>query len=291
MRLILLFCLSSLSLLQAQLLPEALGTFPADTTALEYDNLSALRKLPNYQELRQQYSSDALRRVKQTFLLLGIPEDQLSQVVTASGPNGFFGLVEGNFQAKTATKKAIEQNFSRATLHGGSALCSPNAVCIFFPDQHPGSAAFGNLEQLRAMLGVSAGHSPAINTDHSFTKLLTGLDDRAPVIGIAPGSEIRELLKNVAPQALSSRFDLSQMLPAIEGVGYGVEIDTNAHLTINLLCSSQAESKLLTSTLNAASNLQRMAAFATNDSLPFRNLIATPAGSMVRLRLDAKLIP
>lgn len=289
MRSLLLFCLCSVALVQAQLLPQALATFPADTISLEFDNLAALRKLPNYQALRQQYSSDELRRVKQTLLRLGIGEDQLSEVVTASGPNGFFGLLEGNFDVETATRNATKQNFSRTSLSGGPAFCSSSGVCVYFPVRAPRNASFGTLAQLRAMADITATHSPALDTNPLFAKLLGVLNKREPILGIAPGSEIKNLLNDAAPKNLSSLIDLPRYLPDIEGVGYSIDIDGKAHLTAYLLCRSEAESQTLSHTLNAASSLQQITRLAMDDALPFQNLKATPAGPIVKLSLDAKL--
>jgi hypothetical protein len=286
---LLLLYLFSFSFLRAELLPSALQTFPADTKSLECDNLTMLRQLPNYRDLRQQYSSESLQRVKSTLLTMGISEDQLAEVVTASGPGGFYGLVAGKFASATVAKKAAEQKLPRTALGTGSAYCSPDNVCLFLSGHNDGSASFGTLEQLRAMLAVSQGHAPSVKSNSSFTTILNEMDLHAPVVGLAPGSEISQLVKGAVPSELSSRFDLSQWLSKVESFGYSIRIDTSAHLDVHLLCKSEADSKLLSNTLNAVGSLQRMAALAVGNSWSFRNLSATPSGSMVALKLDAAL--
>jgi len=285
----LLLYLFSVSFARAQLLPKALETFPANTQSLECDNLAMLRQLPNYRDLRQQYANDSLKRVKDTLLLLGISEDQLSEVVTASGPGGFFGLLSGNFQSATVARKAAAQKFQRTALGTGSAFCSPDNLCVFLAGHNDGNASFATLEQLRAMLAVRQGQAPAVKSNSSFAAILAELDLHAPVVGLAPGSEITQLVKDAVPSELSSRFDLSQWFSKVESLGYSIRIDSSAHLDVRLLCKSEADSRLLSNTLNAAGGLQRMTAFAVGDSWSFRNLSATPSGRMVALKLDAAL--
>lgn len=122
-----------------------------------------------------------------------------------------------------------------------------------------------------------------------FAKLLDGLDHRAPVMGIAPGSEIKDLIKNVVPQNLSSLINLQPQIAEIKGFGYSIDIDFRAHLTADLLCQSESASSSLSNTISTASRLQEVARLAMDDVLPFRNLKATSSGSLVKLTLDAKL--
>ncbi|HSU32923.1 MAG TPA: hypothetical protein VLJ11_16980 [Bryobacteraceae bacterium] len=277
------------SFVRAELLPNALETFPANTVSLERDNLAMLRQLPNYGELRKQYSSDSLQRVKGTLLALGISEDQLSEVVTASGPGGFFGLVSGKFQSAAVARKAAGQKFQRTALGTGSAYCSPDNLCVFLSGRNDGNASFATLDQLRAMLAVRQGQAPSVKSNSSYMSILAEMDLHAPVVGLAPGSEITQLVKDAVPQELSSRFDLSQWFSRVESLGYSIRIDASAHLNVHLLCKSESDSKLLSNTLNAAGGLQRMAALAVGNAWSFRNLSATPSGRMVELKFDAAL--
>jgi hypothetical protein len=139
------------------------------------------------------------------------------------------------------------------------------------------------------MLNVRNGHAPAVASNPSFRDILAGMDLHAPVVGLAPGSEIKELMKEVIPPELASRYDFSQWFSSIESLGYSIRMDTSAHLSAHLLCKSETASRLLTSTLNAASSFQRMAAMAVGDSMLFRNLSAVSTGRIVALKLDAKL--
>jgi hypothetical protein len=103
----------------AVLLQEAITAFPAQTTSLEYDALGKLRKLPDYQNLRKQYSGEGLDHAQRDLALLGVSEEQLREVITASGPNGFFGLMAGNFQLDAVAKEAAKHGMTKIALEDG----------------------------------------------------------------------------------------------------------------------------------------------------------------------------
>src|ERR1700761_8634011 len=83
--------------LRAQIIPESLQDFPAQTESLEYDNLAALRALPNYEALKQRFSGKPLQRLKTALTQLNVPESQVSEIVMANSPNNFYGLISGTF--------------------------------------------------------------------------------------------------------------------------------------------------------------------------------------------------
>lgn len=278
--------LSSLPFLRADLLSDALQTFPANTQSLEYDNLAVLRRLPDYNELRKKYTSDALKRVKNTLSQVNISEDQLSEVVTAAGPNVFFGLIAGNFNSATAEQQATTHSLTRSELSAGPAFCSQDGTCLLFPKDKNGRAAFGTLAQLRAIADVQEGHAPNIKSNADFAALLAKMDLTTPIVGLAPGSEIGQLTKNVMPPSL----DLSSWYSSVKSFGYSISTDTQAHLSVELLCTSSSRGTLVRNALNAASAVQRMAAaMSMGSAFPVSNLRATASGPMVSFQFDAKL--
>jgi hypothetical protein len=163
--------------------------FPVQTISLEYDNLASLRLLPNYASLRQQYSGEGLQRVQKALLSLGISEDQLSEVVTASGQNGFFGLLAGSFRPVLA-REAVKHGMTQSVLEEGTVICSKEDICFSFPAGEIGHALFGTLAQLRAISDVRMGRSASMRANPTFLSLLNRMAPRAPVFGFAPGREI-----------------------------------------------------------------------------------------------------
>jgi hypothetical protein len=276
--------------LQAELLPEALPAFPAQTTGLEYDALSTLRALPNYRSLRKQYSGEGLQRAEKDLLLLGISEDQLSEVVTAAGPNGFFGLLAGGFHAASAAREAARHAMAQSALEDGPVFCAADGFCFLLPNGEEGRVFFGTLAQLHAISDVRQGRAPSLRANATFTTLIGRMEPHAPVFGIAPGSEIGQWIGDSIPPALSSRIDVSRLFSGIEVFAYSVKLDSKAHVALSLFCTSEQSASLLKDALSAASGLERAAAMAAGSaSMPFNNMTVGSNARMVAVNLDAPI--
>jgi hypothetical protein len=276
--------------LQAQLLQDAVSAFPAQTYALEYDSLSSLRSLPNYRNLRQQYSGEGMQRAQKDLLMLGISEDQLREVVTASGPNGFFGLLAGGFYSATAAREAAKHGMTESTLEAGSVFCSKDGFCFLFPAREEGRALFATPNQLRAIFDVRHGRAPSLRTNTPFVDLVSRMEPRSPVFGIAPGSELSQWIGGSIPESISSRLDLTRLFSNIETFGYSVKLDSKAHVSLNLICSSEQAGRLVSDTLSAASGLEHAAALAVGSyAMPFDKMLVRSSGRTVSVNLDAPI--
>jgi hypothetical protein len=284
-----LFCLLT-GALHAELLPEAVLAFPAQTTSLEYDALTNLRALPNYANLRKQYSGEGLQRAQKDLLLLGISENLLTEVTTAAGPNGFFGLLAGSFNSAQAAKEATRHGMTPSTFEDGPVFCSNDGFCFLFPAGEEGRALFGTLTQLHAISDVRQGRAQSLRSNATFMNLLSRMEPHSPVFGVAPGSEIGQWIGDSIPAAMSSRFDVTRLFANIESFGYSVKLDSKAHVSLNLFCTSEQSGTVLKDTLSAASGLERAAAIAAGSSaLPFNNMIVSSSGRMVAVSLDAPI--
>lgn len=278
----------AVTVVQAQLLQEAVAAFPAQTTSFEYDALSTLRRLPNYSSLRKQYSGEGLQRVQKDLQLLGISEDQVSEVVTAAGPNGFFGLLAGSFHAPSVAKEAAKHGIAQSTLEDGPVYCLKDGTCVLLIQQEEGHAFFGTIDQVRAISEVRQGRALSLGTNATFTDLQSRIDQRSPVVGFAPGREIGDWIGPSIPQAISSRLDLTRLFSSIQNFGYSVKLDSKAHVGLNLICSSEQAGTVLRDALSAASGLERAAAMAAGSSaMPFDNMAVQSSGRMVAVSLDA----
>ena len=276
--------------LQAELLPEAVPAFPAQTTSLEYDALSTLRALPNYRSLRKQYSGEGLQHAQKDLMALGISEDQLSEVVTAAGSNGFFGLLAGSFHAAAAAKEAAKHNMAQSALDDGPVFCAADGFCFLLPNGEEGRVFFGTLAQLRTISDVRQGRASSLRANPTFMNLIGRMESHAPVFGIAPGSEIGQWIGDSIPPAMSSRIDVSRLFSGIEDFAYSVRLDSKAHVALSLFCTSEQSAGLLRDALSAASGLERAAAVASGSaSMPFNNMTVSSSGRIVAVNLDAPI--
>ncbi len=284
-----LFCCSAFAGV-APLLPDAAAAFPAQTVSLEYDALSRLRLLPNYSSLRKQYSGEGLQRVQKDLLAMGIAEGQLTEVVTAAGQNGFFGMLAGTFRSSAVIKEAARHAILPGALEDGPVLCAKEGTCLLLLSKEEGRGFFGTREQLKAISDVRQGRAPSLETNATYIDLKTRMDPQSPVLGFAPGSEISDWIGSSIPQSIAARLDLSHLFSGIETFGYSVKLDSKAHVGLNLMCSSEQAGTLLKDALSAASGLERAAAMAGGSgALPFDHMAVQSSGRLVAVNLDAPL--
>jgi len=275
--------------MRAELLSEAVASFPIKTISLEYDALSKLRLLPNYNNLRKQYSGEGLQRAGKDLLLMGVAENQLTEVVTASGPNGFFGMLAGNFHAQTVAREALKNGIAQsAALEDGPVFCSKQGTCLLLVAKEDGRGFFGTQEQLRSISEVRQRRAPSLETNATFVDIANRLDRQSPVIGFAPGREIGEWIGSGIPPTISARLDLANLFSGIETFGYSVKLDSKAHVGLTLICTSEQAGTLLRNALTAAGGLERAAAVAAGSAaMPFDNMAVQSSGRLVAVNLDA----
>jgi hypothetical protein len=248
------------SSLHGQVLAEALLALPASTQSLEYDNLGELRKLPNYAQLRGQYSGAPLRDVRSALSRIGISEDDLQEVVTAAGPGGFYGVVAGMFSRKATLKLA-----ARAGVEGDEFLCPNIKVCVVFLGDS--LAGFGSLAQVKDMVETRRGALARLSSNKAFVDLIHMADASAPILGVGATSELERWIDH----------RLSGLLPVIKRFGYSVKLAGTAHVNLTLECESELSAAGLHQVLNAL-NLAK-------NKLPFERMEVDSARAFIDLKL------
>jgi hypothetical protein len=276
------FCTSAL--MHAELLSQALLFFPASTKSLEYENLAQLRKLPDYAKLRQQYSGAALDRAEATFSKLGITEDSIAEAVSTIGSADLYGIVSGSFSGIEARKQAAKTAFRQLTLGNKNVYCSDTEVCVLFLEDSV--AAFGKVEDLKAILRARQGITPRLGEKTPISDLLAKADLHAPVIGIAPGSELNNFIGDDIPGGYLSKANLSKLLATISLFQYSVRLDNKAHLNMNLSCATSLEAAALSQSL---STLNALHSISSSDTASFDHLAANSSEKLVHLTMDVSL--
>ena len=285
------FCLLAGSV-HADLLPEALLAFPVETTVLEYDSLSTLRALPNYPEVRKQYSGASFERTQKDLSALGISEDQIMEAVMATGPNGFFGLLAGTLRPPSATE-AVKQGMTAGVLEKQAVFCAEDGMCFLFSTREGGRVWFGTIVQLRAICDVMLGRAPSLRNNADLSELVGRMEAHTPVIGVAPGSKFLLWAGSGVSRALSS-LNLTNISTDIQSFGYSVTFDGNGHaglnhVGLNLVCRSEQSASVLRALLAAAGGLEHVASLSGVGALPFNNMVVSSAGRLVAVKLDAPM--
>lgn len=247
----LLLLLLSVALTRADVLPDALLLFPSDTKSVEYDNLGELRRLPNYQKLRQQYALNAtLQRALLSFRKLGITEEDVQEVVTGSNAGGLYGIALGTFSGEDAWKRATRAAFTKAVIEEEPIVCPKGPVCVWFFED--ATAVFGSYAQIRRMIEARNGTIPRLLTNATLTDLLTHHEHSAPLVGVGPGSDIIRWIGETIP------LGLTKILENVQWFSYAVSFPSVPHIEMKLLCSSEADAQTLQQVLSALNTLHQL---------------------------------
>jgi hypothetical protein len=183
------------ALSRAQGARDALSSFPADTQQMVYSNLAQLRALPDYSRVRQWIFNPQLRRFEDFLLSMGTdPEKDVDEVTLGwrgdPATSAYFGLAEGRLDPDRVHDLAVYEKIP-IQQYDGYDIFSFNVgdrddISFVFLDT--GSAAFGRLSDLKALLDVRAGSRPALNSVTEFANGEAELEGTAPQWGIARGS-------------------------------------------------------------------------------------------------------
>ncbi len=247
----LLLLLLSVALTRADVLPDALLLFPADTKSVEYDNLGELRRLPNYQTLRQQYALSAtLQRALLSFRKLGITEDAVQQVITGSNAEGLYGIALGTFSGEDAWKRATRAAFTKAVIEKEQIVCPKGPVCVWFFED--ATAVFGSYAQIRRMIEARNGTIARLLTNATLTDLLTHHEQSAPLVGVGPGSDVIRWIGETIPRGLT------RILENVQWFSYAVSFPSIPHIEMKLVCSSEADAQTLQQVLSALSAIRQV---------------------------------
>src|SRR5439155_16621790 len=153
---------------------EAVSSFPADSQQLTYVNLSEMRSLANYPQIRQRLFTSQLRNFEDSLRSTGNdPEKDVDEVVvgtriqaTQGGAlGGIFGVAQGHFQAGETEQyyrraKLPTSEYDDQRLYPVGSSEARSQLCFTFLSAS--LAAFGRLSDLKALLDTRRGTRPAL---------------------------------------------------------------------------------------------------------------------------------
>lgn len=264
---------------------EALSSFPSDTQQIAYADLSQLRGLPNYEEIRLGLFNRQMQTLEEFLKTIGNdPEKDATEVAlgwrgNALGAGAMFGLAGGNFdpirgQAMFDKTQLASIHYRGLTLDTYDSSLDRDA--LYFTFLSSGLAAFGRLQDLRALIDVRLGDRPSLDSNSQFVNWEAELEGSAPEWGITTGKAAGKL---VAPWFTGSTdkhskpIDVSSLLVPVEAVLYRIDWNGNFTANISVICHQQDQAAALAQLLslwqssNAAAALgasPQMASFVQN---------------------------
>jgi hypothetical protein len=235
------------SALQAQLIFEALSSFPQQTESVEYNNLSVM-------------PLDS--KIVAALNKLGIEDDQPTELIVGVSKGVHYGLLTGTFSgAKVAARKSIHP----LTLEDRALYCPGGGACFVFLEDW--LVAFGPTDQLAAMLQVRQGLSPSLRLNNHMAEMLSATDESAPVRGIAPPHRFSSLIPSGLLENLGFDVDL---------LAYSVSMDKLTHVKAALSCRTRLSAAALEQALFALSRMEQQ----------YRNMDVSLSDATVNISVD-----
>lgn len=234
--------------LRAQLVAhEAFASFPADTLQFACTDLSQLRNLPNYPQIRQRLLSRQLRAFEDFLTSMGTnPEKQVDEV--ALGWRGesmdaaaYFGLAMGRFEPDKFAEAFARQSLPSRQYAGQQLFAfgsgeDPND--IFFTFLNASTAAFGRLRDLKVLLDVRSGDRPALEASATFVAWEAELEGTAPQWGIATGKAAANAAIPWLAPAGKAVMDSAAFLSFVQAVLYRVEWSAGFTVNLSVVCTN-----------------------------------------------------
>lgn len=274
--------------LDAQALGEAGLVMPAQTQALEYENLAALRNLRDYAALRQQFAGMVLGNAQRAVADLGIQEGQVDEIVLGSTPEDVYTLFAGNFSGSATANDALRKNISRVEVDGTTMLCPRAGSCVLFLEDSV--AAVGTAKQLLMMLEARQGIRPSLASNRDLVDLITATDRRAPVRGAALDSQLNNVIANAFSGTAAKAIPWASYSTLIDKFSYSVRFDTKAHVTARVECKAGIQAALLRQMLGALSAAEFAVKAAEDEAnRPFENVRLSLSDRIVELKMDAPI--
>jgi len=283
------------SLRAQDLVGEAISWFPSQITAFEFSNLSALRALPDYQNLRTRYLGRNLRTLEASLSRLGIQEDDVDAMVLGwrsmpTRKTQYEGLAAGRFDATTLDQRAAASGLTAKLIDGRKAYClpsDPNSTCVAVIGASLG--VFGPLHVIEGMLKARDGAGPSLASNTQFTHLVHSAQSGDPIWGVALGVAVSQWFKAWMPAEKNLQMDWASAFSGVSSLFYHVRAGDNVHLAVTLNCTSPQSASSVRQLLEGLKLVQQLAWHTANPTQPdpFQYLEVQAANRKVSFRLTA----
>ncbi len=279
-----------------QLGTEALHSFPSGTAQMQYTRPADLRKLPNYESLRQHYMGPWLKKLESSMGRLGIKETDVNALIlgwTEAAPGAakqLYGLATGSFNSQALRASAAERHIPPQKIGGKPGYCLGAGLetqCVVILG--PSLGGFGTLSTLSQMMDVRNGARPSLETDSDVTKIVSNLATQAPIWGIATHGSVAEWFQNWLPTQNAIQLDWAKVFQNVQTLSYKVMPGASVQLNMELYCKSAEDAGSLQQVLQGLKLAQELAwqHQFPNQPNPFSGMAVAQNGAEISLQLTA----
>jgi hypothetical protein len=257
----------------ADFVSTAMAGFPAQTLRVEYNSPAKLRKLPNYQSLRQRFLGLRLQQFESALAQIGIGENDIDELMIGWKPGDkemdLYGFASGRFDKAQVASRAAEQNLTPTPIAGQQAYCLQAGVagtCVVVLENSLG--AFGPLTALTGLLEAHAGQAPGLNSDEHFTGPLAQTRKDAPIWGIALESAIGDWFGSWLALQSTLKLDWPRVFEKVDSLIYGIDAADKVNLDMKLNCTTPEDAATLRQVLEGLKMAQQLTWQAQNAGRP-----------------------
>jgi hypothetical protein len=270
----------------------AMAGFPTQTLRVEYSSPAKLRKLPNYQSLRQRFVGPRLQQLESSLAEIGIREDDIDDLMIGwkSGDKqmDLYGFASGRFDKAQVASRAAAHNLTPTPIAGQQAYCLQAGLagtCLVVLEKSLG--AFGPLTDLTAILEAHAGQAPGLSTDAHFMQLLGDTQRDAPIWGIALGAAVADWFAGWLSTQNTLKLDWSKVFEKVESLTYSIEPADKVTTDLKLNCMTPEDAATLRQVLEGLKMAQQFAWQARNPghANPYAQMNVNLTGKQIAMQL------
>jgi hypothetical protein len=233
---------------------EALSTFPADTQQLAYLNLSQLRSMAEYPQMRNYLLNRQFRDFQDFLRSLGVDsEKDVNEVIlgwrgVGTDRPGMMGRAEGRFDAEKVRRQMVRMQMPVREYQGyelytfGSGEDPTDIVFVFLSAS---SAAFGKMRDLKELLDVKMGAKPALESNTAIVAWEAELEGTSPQWGLSVGKAASLQAGPWLAAGGKDVPDISKVFGPVEAVLYRMDWGGGVTTHASIICQNDESASTL----------------------------------------------
>lgn len=217
---------------------DSASSFPGNLTRLEYENLTELRKMPDFQALQRAYAGN-FEHLERWLSAFGLRDESVAELLVGMDGGGHdFAIAKGEFYPLVPTElPSSQRRLAPVKIGVLDAYCEASGgqgkACAVFKGQS--WAAIGTKQFLNYRITSGDSVTEPLPSDPTLTDLVAMMPSDAPLWGIARGGAALTWLRGSLPFADSLPIVWQTMIDGLDGLSYSVVPGENqVRITVNL---------------------------------------------------------
>jgi hypothetical protein len=235
---IILLCLSP-SIRAQGLGSEAIAFFPPDTQQVAYADLSQLRALPDYKQLRQALFSQEMKNLEAFLRSIGDdPEEDVNEVIL-----GAEGSFDPDQVQNLAAKGRLPSRDYAGYILADYGFGKSNGLYLTYLSSN--LAAFGRLNDLETLIDDYSGKRLSLSSKPDFVNWEAELEGSGSQWGVTTGAAAANIAAPWLGDNSKSPVALGSLLKPVKAVLYKVNWSGEFDAQISVICDNSQDAQTL----------------------------------------------